>query len=99
MIYFILIEHCISVEKSSLCKQIYYSLNFTKSPPTHTHTCTRTHTNTRVFNMIYIYSNEFMLIRFFIGMNCISDNMKGENNRLLDGMSSTNLKKYLDKSI
>lgn len=34
---------------------------------THTHTCTRTHTNTRVFNMIYIYSNEFMLIRFLKG--------------------------------
>lgn len=30
-------------------------------------------------------------------MNCISDNMKRENNPLLDGMSSTNLKNDVDK--
>lgn len=94
MIYFILIEHWISVEKSSLCKQIYYSLNFT-TPPQHTHT----HTHIRVFNVIYILFQWIYVDKIFIRMNCISDNMKGENNRLLDGMSSTNLKKYLDKSI
>lgn len=98
MIYFILIEHCISVEKSSLCKQIYYSLNFTKSPPTHTHMHTHTHKHTCVQYDIYLFQGVYV-DKIFIGMNCISDNMKGENNRLLDGMSSTNLKKYLDKSI
>lgn len=65
---------------------------------THTHMHTHTHKHTCVQYDIYLFQWVYV-DKIFIGMNCISDNMKGENNRLLDGMSSTNLKKYLEKSI
>lgn len=91
MTHFILIEHWISVEKSSLCKQIYYSLYFTYTH-TYTHTCTCVQYDIYFFQWIYVN-------KILIEMNCISDNTKGENNPLLNGMSLTNLKNDLDKSI